>query len=738
MENPFSFSFEITLLALPSHKITLAPSLVFGQIVAEFEPLSIAELKLCEACRTGKITRIGTSRPECGTEANRIRAAVLRVFCLDLDPEAPVHDHGVQIRGAHIEGDLDLVGCEVRHPLTIVKSVITGDILLDNATTRALTFSDTRCRKISGDGLICKGSFLLNNGFIARGTIRLRGAIIANEFICSSGRFEGIPALTLQNTKISGSIHLDQEFIAKGTVRLHGVNIGNDFICQKGIFMSNPSISLQNTKISGTLYLNKKFKAKGTVRLHGAKIGNDLNCSEGKFEGQPALVIHNTEISGTMYLDQKFTAKGTVRLHGALIGNDFICSKGIFTGHPSLALQNTKIFGNIYLNNQFIASQAVRLIGITIENNFICNGGTFNGSESISFNKTKISGTIHFGSGFRALGIVDLGGLNVDCIVDSASAWTGTEWRLDGLVYRRFAEDSPVEAVTRIRWLDRQPSDHLHDDFRPHPWEQCAKALAEIGHERDAVALRIEKRVRMRRLPLHRAHNGRNEASSTATARQVTNQPRHNHLTALISWIWVRLGVVFDFLLCLTVGYGFRPKRALYGLTICWAISAIIYSYIVPKGVMAPTDALIYFSSKIPSDCRLDWVTFEPATRSNDLDRRALSMKDVGLTLDAKVGPPYPSEWNEICPRHMPSEYTTFSPWVYSLDVLLPIIDLRQEKDWSPRVTDEAGNTIAPLSAGSTWGWGYVTRLFEWVLILVGWSLSALLLGAVTGVIRRE
>ncbi len=174
---------------------------------------------------------------------------------------------------------------------------------------------------------------------------------------------------------------------------------------------------------------------------------------------------------------------------------------------------------------------------------------------------------------------------------------------------------------------------------------------------------------------------------------------------------------------------------------------------------MAPTDALVYLSRSIPAECRLDWLTFEPRLRENHDAAQIAAAHASGATFETKAnGVTIVPEWSAICPRLMPSEYTTFSPWVYALDLLLPIVDLRQEKDWSPRVTDETGSTIAAWSESSPWawglvvrllewipgfvardwGWGYVVRIFEWILILVGWGLSGMLLGAVTGVIRRD
>lgn len=80
------------------------------------------------------------------------------------------------------------------------------------------------------------------------------------------------------------------------------------------------------------------------------------------------------------------------------------------------------------------------------------------------------------------------------------------------------------------------------------------------------------------------------------------------------------------------------------------------------------------------------------------------------------------------CKSQMPSEYSEFSSFMYSADIALPVVNLRQEDDWSPRVVDQQGNTI--LS-------GHLVRIWEWIAIVLGWVLSLMFVSAVGGTIRR-
>jgi hypothetical protein len=65
-----------------------------------------------------------------------------------------------------------------------------------------------------------------------------------------------------------------------------------------------------------------------------------------------------------------------------------------------------------------------------------------------------------------------------------------------------------------------------------------------------------------------------------------------------------------------------------------------------------------------------------------------------------------------------PSEVYRFNEWVYSFDILFPVIDLRQATQWAP--------------AGTS---GLVTM---WVLIIAGWALSLALVAIISGLYAKK
>jgi hypothetical protein len=58
-----------------------------------------------------------------------------------------------------------------------------------------------------------------------------------------------------------------------------------------------------------------------------------------------------------------------------------------------------------------------------------------------------------------------------------------------------------------------------------------------------------------------------------------------------------------------------------------------------------------------------------------------------------------------------------FQPWVYSLDVLLPVVNLHQEEFWIPEG---------------------VARWWAWFSILAGWLLTTVVIAALSGLLKRD
>ena len=74
--------------------------------------------------------------------------------------------------------------------------------------------------------------------------------------------------------------------------------------------------------------------------------------------------------------------------------------------------------------------------------------------------------------------------------------------------------------------------------------------------------------------------------------------------------------------------------------------------------------------------------------------------------------------------------YPAFSPWLYSADVMLPVVDFGQEPKWSPMIKKFTLMGI-PFPDWSIWA-------LNWLQIILGWSGSLLLVAMLTGLVYRK
>jgi hypothetical protein len=97
--------------------------------------------------------------------------------------------------------------------------------------------------------------------------------------------------------------------------------------------------------------------------------------------------------------------------------------------------------------------------------------------------------------------------------------------------------------------------------------------------------------------------------------------------------------------------------------------------------------------------------------------RDALWMTESGAFLHGEV--------RKSCGRFLPTEYSNFNSWLYSADIVIPLLDLRQEEEWSIRLPHAETGEPTLLSILST--------SVEAIFTLMGWLIALILAGAVTG-----
>ncbi|MFQ1699361.1 hypothetical protein ACJ5NV_02085 [Loktanella agnita] len=152
--------------------------------------------------------------------------------------------------------------------------------------------------------------------------------------------------------------------------------------------------------------------------------------------------------------------------------------------------------------------------------------------------------------------------------------------------------------------------------------------------------------------------------------------------------------IFVDLIFRWSLGYGYKPERIAYSsLPVLIIIGWFLAYQAWHAGDFAPNSPVILESA--------DWQSF---------------------ATDRETYPNPAAAWGEKYAQGQ--DFETFHSLAYAVDVVIPIISLGQEAAWAPST--------------NRGGWGWHLWWVRWILITLGWIVTAIGAAAVTGVIRRD
>jgi hypothetical protein len=172
---------------------------------------------------------------------------------------------------------------------------------------------------------------LLSDGFQSLAEIRLNGCSIDRNLDCSGATLSNVGGYSLSaaGAHIAGSVHFSETqewityqekkaFASYGTLRLEGATIGGDLVCSAGRFLAGPfllskpnpeefddgdldAIAANCLRVGSDIIFDEKFEAMGAVSLISAHVGNDFLCDAAKFSfpGEEPVVADGMVVEGT-------------------------------------------------------------------------------------------------------------------------------------------------------------------------------------------------------------------------------------------------------------------------------------------------------------------------------------------------------------------------------------------------------------------------------------------------------
>jgi hypothetical protein len=628
-----------------------------------------------------------------------IRAELIRWVCVT--PECKECVQAIRVAQATVIGTLDLSFLELRYPMVFSDCWFDGQIKVNGAELKELSLEGSRTNGVFADGVIVRSSVLLGGGFEAAGPVSLCGARIGGNLECDDASFKlpGEIPLDGSGAQIAGDLRMRNGFYAVGPVIFRNAHIAGHLDCHWATFNNHidTSLNAEGANIDGDVYLNGQFRSEGEVRLLGAKIGGRLWCDDGKFKNLHGAAINgnSASIKGSIYFGRGFQSEGTVELINAEVTISVSCAHGKFTAEEGTALNLDGLrSGDVFLTNGFEAKGEVRLVGAKINGQLVCSGGGFRNAKGRALNVAgaTVGGSVMLNNRFEAEGEISLAtakiGADVRLTRANLSSGLGTTLDAEGLniTHGLYLDELTLGSQSTIR-LSGAHARTLVDDNKSWP---ARGNLVLNGFTYDSIGGDSPVDARNRLEWLHRQPQTSKELSHEAFLpqpyRQLANVLRSTGhekeaRRVLVGYEEDR-GQLGDFgiftrfgrSLYRTFGYGYRPH-----------VGALIF-------------ALAFFL--------LGWGLIWMADRNHLM---------------------VPTEKAINKSAHL-------DPFLYSLDVLLPVHAFHQQESWWPAVERWEWCLCDPYK----WAWGYLLQLWLCFQILAGWILTGLVVAGFAGIVRRE
>ena len=485
-----------------------------------------------------------------------------------------------------------------------------------------------------------------------------------------------LPKLDAQRLQCNGPLHLRAGFQATGLVDLTGATIDGQLDCAGGKFLAKGlALNCDTISVGAAVFLRTGFEAQGEVKLVGAKIGGQLDCDRGKFLAAiMALNCNGISVGASVFLRNELEAHGKVNLVRAKIDGQMACNRGKFLAEGiALHCDATIVGADVFLQDEFEARGRINLNRAEIAGNLVLSSATLTtglDAQGMRVRAQFVWADIE-GDGIE----VDLIDAKVGTLVDSPGSWTSVKrLRLSSFRYDRI--ESKMDVQERLDWLTKH--DASVRPFTPQPYVQLANVLRRQG------MISAVNTVMIKREDLQR----------DADMKQAVQGNEWWGLFALVMLLRPFLSLPFKWMF----GYGHQPSRVLFWIAVILGITICCAQQIHIHGQFAPTSSVV-----LTSQDWLDSFPTEPLHPDSPLWR---------TQMDA---------WAQTTSGR---DYTSFSAFLYALDLFIPLDALGQEKNWAP-------------SAERGW-WGEWGHRLRWLVQMAGWVITAIGAAVVTGLIGRR
>lgn len=476
----------------------------------------------------------------------------------------------VRLAGSRVDGNIDFRGAQLTRP--------GGDAL---EASGVHVGGNLRCDR----GLRSQGRVVLAGASVAGNAVfsgaSLQGTTDADEpavLVLPSGSPDPSAALVADRLMVNGNLVLDEGFTAAGTVRLTNARVGG-YLRLSGATLGSPievrtddgdqprpvpvALAADGIEIFGDLEARRPFpradhpegagplRAHGQLRLVGARVHGSASLTGVQLHGPglDVLFADRLRVGGSLFL-RRVEISGSIRLHHADIGSTLDCTGAKLVAprrrqdgsiKASLDARAATIGKDVFASRGFTAAGGVRLSLAEVSKSVNLTGARLGGpGKGISALRARglICQELWLGFAEPPCGDVILAGAVAGAVSDGESLWaTRGTVDIEDFQYQSLTATPEVTVATRLSWLRA-----VLPSYDPDPYDCLAASYRDGGHDDHADTVLLAKQ-------------------------------RHRHST------YRSAGRLWGWLQEWTVGYGYRPWRAVWWLAACWLLGALWFSY---------------------------------------------------------------------------------------------------------------------------------------------------------------
>lgn len=349
-----------------------------------------------------------------------VRAGFLRKLLLRMDPAWPVQAPGVRIKGARIEGALDLSDCAGGAglpALALVECEIPEPIDISHTRLARFSINGSRLRKVIASTTVVDGEFSFDNASplaldgVETLCLLLRAARVGGDLRGIGAHLahdEDPTVLNLQSAHVGGNVLLRDGFRARGCLWLFGVEVGGalsinggSIVNQIGDDAQQQALVVADARIGGGVFLQGGFKAEGSVNMSGIRVGGGISLHESalKNDGHTALDLAGAQVRGDIGVSGKIL--GIIKLHSATIHGNLMLSEIEVTpssraeANLAIAAPALRVSGTTWLDGANIKGE-VYLADARIDGALMFGGGRFinGGGQAICATNLRVGGNL--------------------------------------------------------------------------------------------------------------------------------------------------------------------------------------------------------------------------------------------------------------------------------------------------------------------------------------------------------